>query len=339
MNTIFEIDAARRTPKYLQIVHSVTKSIKNGKLKKGDRILSINELSNEFFLSRDTVQKAYDMLEESGILIPIKGKGFYINRTDISTAYRVLLLFNRISNYKKQIYNAFIQTLGSKGVVDLKIHHSNAAIFESYIYSHLNEYDYFVIMPHFYENAEQAYNVIKRIPSDKLILLDKDVSYINSPYAAVFQDFQCDVRDALEMAIDLLKKYNKITLVFPKMVSYPYEIVIGFRSFCMEYNFSYRIINEINLNTEISNGEAFLLIEETDLVNLVKLGNSKKLKAGKDIGIMSFNETPLKEILLDGITVISTDHEKMGEMAARLILENRKEKIKNPFKLIVRKSL
>jgi DNA-binding LacI/PurR family transcriptional regulator len=81
------------------------------------------------------------------------------------------------------------------------------------------------------------------------------------------------------------------------------------------------------------------VIEETDLVNLIKNCKSKGLVVGKDIGIISYNETPLKEILLDGISVISTDHTMMGETAAKLILENRHEKIKNPFTLILRKSL
>ncbi len=65
----------------------------------------------------------------------------------------------------------------------------------------------------------------------------------------------------------------------------------------------------------------------------------KKLKIGKDVGIISYNETPLKEILLDGITVITTDHGFMGETAARLILNDSVEKIKNPFSFIRRKSL
>ena len=84
---------------------------------------------------------------------------------------------------------------------------------------------------------------------------------------------------------------------------------------------------------------AYIVIEETDLVNLIKNCKQNKFMVGKDVGIISCNETPLKEILLDGITVISTDHAKMGETAAKLILENKKEKIKNPFKLILRKSL
>jgi DNA-binding LacI/PurR family transcriptional regulator len=57
------------------------------------------------------------------------------------------------------------------------------------------------------------------------------------------------------------------------------------------------------------------------------------------VGIISYNDSPLKEILLDGITVMTTDHVKMGQTAAKFILDNSKEKIKNPFVLIKRKSL
>lgn len=339
MKTIYEIDSDRKTPKYLQIIDSINNSIKNGKLKKGDRLLSINELSNEFFLSRDTVQKAYDLLEKKGVILPVRGKGFYINRTDINTAYRILLLFNKISNYKKQIYNSFVQTMGSHSVIDLKIHYSNVRIFSNLLENHLHEYDYYVIMPHFYENTEEAYAIIRKIPTEKLLLLDKDISNLNTHYAAVYQDFKNDIGDALQTGLPLLKKYEKLVLVYPKLISYPYEIVVGFHSICMSLNLKYTIIPEVNPDTVVNPKEVYIIIEETDLVNLIKICRSKKWVVGKDIGIISYNETPLKEILLEGITVLSTDHAKMGETAARLILENKKEKIKNPFRLVIRKSL
>lgn len=57
------------------------------------------------------------------------------------------------------------------------------------------------------------------------------------------------------------------------------------------------------------------------------------------VACFCIDETPLKEILMEGISVLSTDHAKMGETAAKLILENKQEKIKNPFQLILRKSL
>jgi DNA-binding LacI/PurR family transcriptional regulator len=308
-------------------------------LKKGDHIFSINELSDEYLLSRDTVQKAYSLLRKKGVITAVKGKGFYINRTDITTPYRVLLIFNKISNYKKQIYNAFVQTMGDKAVVDLKIHHFSIQLFENLIADTINDYDYYVLMPHFYDDADEIYSILKKIPPDQLVILDKDLPYTYSKYAGVYQDFKNDIYNALESGLELLKKYNKIILVYPKIIPYPKEIITGFRSFCNGHNFPYEIINEIDSDTPVNKKEVYVVIEETDLVTLIKSCQTKGFKIGKDVGIISYNETPLKEILLDGITVISTDHHKMGETAARLILENRKEKIKNPFVLIQRKSL
>lgn len=107
----------------------------------------------------------------------------------------------------------------------------------------------------------------------------------------------------------------------------------------MQNSFKNELIGEVNSTTDVKKGDAFIVIEETDLSSLIKNCRTKGLKIGKDVGIISYNETPLKEVLLDGITVISTDHEKMGESAANLILSNSKESIKNPFVFIRRKSL
>ncbi len=326
-------------PKYLQIVNEITGAVRQGKLKRGDPIFSINEMSDEFYLSRDTVQKAYIMLRKKGVITAVKGKGFYINRTDVGTPGRILLIFNKISNYKKLIYNSFVQTMGNKAIVDLKIHNFDTQLFEQLITEHIDEYDYFVLMPHFNDAADDIYSIIKKIPVEKLIFLDKDLPFTFSKYASVCQDFKSDIFNALESGLHLIKKYKKIILVFPKTIPYPKEIITGFRSFCNSQNIAYEIVSEIDSETPVNKKEAYIVIEESDLVALIKICQFNKLEIGADVGIISYNETPLKEILMGGITVISTDHSKMGELAAKLILENRKEKIKNPFTLIERKSL
>lgn len=334
-----KIESDKKTPKYLQIVKAITSAIRQGNLKKGDAVFSINELSDEFMLSRDTVQKAYTILRKKGLITAVKGKGFYINRSDISTPFRILLLFNKISNYKRQIFNAFVETMGDKAVVDLKIHHFSTRLFESLVAEYIDEYDYFVLMPHFYDDTDEIYTIIKKIPSEKLIILDRELPHTYSKYAGVYQDFKNDIYYALESALLLIKKYKKLILVFPKQIPYPKEIITGFRSFCNSQNLPYCVIEEIRLDSVLSKKEAYVVIEESDLVTLIKCCQTAKLKIGKDIGIISYNDTPLKEILLDGITVVSTDHQQMGVSVAKLILENRKEKIKNPFVFIKRKSL
>jgi DNA-binding LacI/PurR family transcriptional regulator len=60
---------------------------------------------------------------------------------------------------------------------------------------------------------------------------------------------------------------------------------------------------------------------------------------GKDVGVISYNETPLKKIILSGITTISTDFEMMGRRVAEVILGKKVEHIEIPFTLNLRSSL
>lgn len=334
------IDTNSKVPVYLQIVDSIMAAVRDGDLRRDEQIPSINEFSEQYLLSRGTVEKAYKELRDKKVILSVKGKGYFIYRTDINMPLRVLLLFNKISNYKKQLYNAFVKTLGEGVFVDLHIHHSNVQLFDSLISNNLGDYDHYVIMPHFYEQAEKVLQIIRQIPESQLLLLDKDLPEITGKHAAVYQNFEKDIYEALYDALPSLKKYSSLVFVNPSsIVPYPPEIRKGFQYFCRMHDFDFSVMEGIEMNTPVKAGQAFIVIEETDLVHLVKICRQNNLTIGKEVGIVSYNETPLKEILLDGITVISTDHEQMGITAATMILEKSTERVKNPFKLILRRSL
>ena len=97
------------------------------------------------------------------------------------------------------------------------------------------------------------------------------------------------------------------------------------------------ILEEIYDDIILKKGDLFITIEESDLVSLVNQIREKEFSLGGDIGVISYNDTPLKELL--GITCISTDFRVMGETAARMILDKTKGKVKNPFNFIDRDSL
>jgi DNA-binding LacI/PurR family transcriptional regulator len=78
---------------------------------------------------------------------------------------------------------------------------------------------------------------------------------------------------------------------------------------------------------------------EDDLVNLIERIMHSGLELGKDTGVISYNETPVKKIILNGITTISTDFYQMGKMAAQLILNDERAHIEVPFILTLRNSL
>ena len=78
---------------------------------------------------------------------------------------------------------------------------------------------------------------------------------------------------------------------------------------------------------------------EADLVTLIKKVKDLGLKVGDQVGIISYNESPIKEILLDGITTMSTDFAAMGRRAAEMILKKEVGSVENAFQLRLRSSL
>lgn len=332
-----QFNPAEKTPKYKQIVQSIIADIERTVLKKDEQLPSISELSEEYYLARDTVEKAYRELKERGFITSVQGKGFYINGSG-NNKMRILLVFNKLSSYKKIIYYAFLKVLGNKATVDLQIHHYDAKIFAEIIERNLGKYNYYVVMPHFFPESEKvlALKVLEKIPSEELVLLDKYLPEYTKPCLSVYQDFEKDIFDALSELQDLLVKYHRMVLVFPSDANYPSEIVRGFRQFCVNFNKEF-IIKENAFNEVLTAGTAYLVVEETDLAELIKQTRQSNFTLGSEIGIISFNETTLKELL--EITVITTDFETMGRTAAALLLDKKQIKIKNPFYAIRRNSL
>ncbi len=64
-----------------------------------------------------------------------------------------------------------------------------------------------------------------------------------------------------------------------------------------------------------------------------------KLKVGSDIGIVSFNDTILKEVVAGGVTTITTDFNEMGRLLALSVLNRDRKTIKCPTYMIERASL
>ena len=341
-----KIDENSRIPKYRQLVDSVINNISNGNLKIDDKIPSINSLSEEFLLSRDTVEKAYQILNERKIITSIRGKGYYITRTKLISKVNILFLINKLSAYKMRIYNSFINTIGGNSHTDLHIYHCDNSLFVNLLEKNINAYDYYVIMPHFktddlkhISSTDEAIKAINMIPKNKLVLMDNNKLEIEGDFIEIYQDFENDIYNALKEGLPKISRYGKLILVYPENAVYPYprRILHGFRKFCVEHKIDFEILDEIFDDIILKKGDLFITIEENDLVSLVNQIRDKEFILGVEIGVISYNDTPLKELL--GITVISTDFKVMGETASRMILNKEKGKIKNPFNFIDRNSI
>lgn len=332
------IDEYSATPKYVQLTNSILSAIEAGHIRKDDILPSICDISNELEISRDTVEKAYRNLKNIGVLTSIPGRGFYILDTAFRQNLKVCLLFNKLSVYKKIVYDSFLSALGVGAATDLFIYNNDFSIFKNLLEDKIDRYSHFVIIPHFIEGKDHAYEVINTIPKQKLILLDKRIPGITGDYAGVYEDFENDIYKSLEEACSSLTKYHTLKLIFPANSYYPKEIVKGFSRFCQHYAFSYQVINDVS-DTQITEGEAYINLLEDDLVMLIERIQLSNLKIGEQVGIISYNEAPIKRVILNGITTISTDFARMGNLAANLILKNSREHIDVPFHLTLRDSL
>ncbi|MDR6786173.1 DNA-binding transcriptional regulator YhcF (GntR family) [Pedobacter africanus] len=332
------VDEYSSTPKYLQLTNSILSGIESGKIEQGYLLPSINELSYELDISRDTAEKGYKHLKKIGIVGSVPGKGYYIISTAFRRTLKIFLLFNKLSAHKKIIYDSFIKALGEHVAVDFYIYNNDFNLFKKLIANKKGDYSHYVIIPHFMEANDHVHEVINQIPKEKLVLLDKLVPGVSGEYAAVYENFENDIYNALEQAREHLSKYHTIKLIMPKRSYYPMEILKGFYRFCQQYAFAAKVVNQIQAE-EIAEGEVYINLMEDDLVILIERIINLKLELGKDIGVISYNETPLKKIILNGITTVSTDFRQMGEMTARLILDNAKDHLEVPFHLTLRASL
>ncbi|MBB5635283.1 DNA-binding transcriptional regulator YhcF (GntR family) [Pedobacter cryoconitis] len=332
------IDEYSATPKYLQLSDSIVEAIEDGKLNRNDILPSINELSCELEISRDTAEKGYKYLKKQGVILSVPGKGFYINNTEFKKKIKIFLLFNKLSFHKKIIYDAFVAALGEDALIDFYIYNNDFSIFKKLILNKRTEYSHYVIIPHFVEGGEEAYKIINTIPAEKLILLDKKVPGVTGNYSAVYENFEKDIYRALVQAREQLEKYHTIKLVFPQKSYFPGEIKEGFKRFCQQYAFNYFVVSNV-ANENIQAGEVYINLMEDDLVVLIEKIFSLDLKIGKDVGVISYNETPLKKILLNGITTISTDFKMMGTLAAEIIKSQNRQDQEAPFYLTLRPSI
>ena len=334
-----KIDEESITPKYLQIANSVLHAVEINAVTKNYLLPSINDLSYELEISRDTAEKALRYLKSLGVIGSVPGKGYFIANTDFKQTIKVFLLFNKLSAHKKIIYDSFAARLGGQAAIDFFIYNNNFSLFKKLMQKNKkNDYTHYVIIPHFLEGGDNANDVINEIEGGQLILLDKLISGINREYGAVYENFEQDIYRALREALPHLSKYQTLKIIFPEYTYHAIEILKGFHSFCSEYAFNHKVVRNIAEET-VSNGEVFINLMEDDLVVLLEKIQSTDLKVGKDVGIISYNETPWKRFILDGITTISTDFKKMGEMVAELVLNKSKDHLEVPFALTLRNSL
>jgi hypothetical protein len=207
-------------------------------------------------------------------------------------------------------------------------------LFEQVINDSIGRYNAFVVMN---SNNETFHEALGKIDDSRLLLLDLG-DFDKKGYSFVCQDFGPAVYQCLTSQKELFAKYSKAYLLFPKELEHPRITIRYFKKFCHDLRLECQVLEKTE-ELHIEPGCMYFLIRQKELIDLIKLCRNNSLVPGKDIGILAYNDTPVYEILENGITVISTDFSEMGRKAAHSIITREKVNEWVKTSIIVRNSL
>lgn len=332
----FEIDNHSSSTIYSQLAEFIISAIQSDNIKIGNRLLSVNEACREYNVSRDTVLAAYKLLQERNIVTSVPGKGFFVVGKNSTDTVRLYILFDAMNQYKETLYRSLLDNLGDKYEISIAFHYYNVDFFDTHVSNAIGIYDYYILMPHFKEDVTPT---IDKIPAERLLLLDAFPSNYTNNCAAVYQNFHSDSYEGLKSILEKLRRYEALHIIYNDKFQYmPSGYIEGAYRFSGEFKFPVYVEPGFDMNNICPN-HCYMAVSERDLAAIIKSITAKGLKIKEDIGLMSLDDTPLKEVLIGGITTLTTDFELMGRTAAELIKQGERRRIANPWRLHDRGSL
>lgn len=325
----FQIDRNSSVLKFQQLVDAIIDSISRNQLKEGDMLPSVNQIMKDCQLSRDTVFKAYAELKKRGVVESVPNRGYFVTRK----ITKVFLFLDTFKAYKEVLYHSFLKNLANNISVDLHFHHYNIDLFEKIITESVGKYSKYIVMNFDHEKVPV---IIDKIPEDQLLIIDWKI-HSTETKSVVFQNFGKSVFNCFNQNIDIINKYKEFVFFYPSFTYHSVETVEHFKKFCTENQIKHKVIFDLE-KFMIKPGSLYFLVSDRTLANFLDQCTEKGYEPGIEVGVISYNETPMKKYVKNGITVISTDFELMGKKAAEFVNTGLPIQFEVPTKLKIRSS-
>lgn len=329
-NFSFTVDNNSNVLKFQQLVDAITDSISQNQLKSGEMLPSVNQIMSECQLSRDTVFKAYAELKRRGVVESVPNRGYFV----VKTITKVFLFLDTFKAYKEVLYGSFLKNLPKNIGVDLHFHHYNIDVFEKIITDSLGKYSKYIIMNFDHPKVSQ---IIKIIPPEQLLIIDWKIN-VEETHSFVYQNFGESVYNCFKSNLEKFLKYKEFRLYYPEFTYHPKTTIEFFKRFCSDYKIKHSVIFD-EAKFKIEKECLYFLVSDRTLANFLDQCHEKGFEPGREVGVISYNETPMKKYVKNGIAVISTDFELMGKKAAEFVSTGNHVHYEVPTTLKLRSSL
>ena len=331
---IKELEGVTSFSKHEQLVQGVINAIDEKLIARGELLPSVNNMIHELGFARETIVKAYKELINRGIIESKNRLGYYVTNDDTNQHLRVALLLFAFDTFQETFYENLRNGLGDKIQLDVFFHHNNLLIFETIIANIKGKYGMYVVapIPH-----EKIVPVLEQLPMNKFLMVDRFLK-LKDKHSYIVQEFEESAYRVFSELSERIKKFEEFVFFFKPSTAEPSEVLSAFKRFVKDYGVKGTVRSEYVQGT-IEPGKVYFTIHNLELWAMLKDTKLKKLKLGKDLGILSHNDDNVKEIIFDGITTFSVDFALMGRKAAEFVLKRSEVQEVLPTMLLRRNSL
>jgi DNA-binding transcriptional regulator YhcF (GntR family) len=336
MDRIFqEIKKLADIPSYSKhdkFVQGIINAINDKVVAQDEMLPSVNTVIKELGLSRETIIKGYKDLISRGIVESKNRHGYFVANSNAEQTLNVALLMYNLDTFEEQFYRNFRHELGPNIRLNPYFHHGDMEIFETILTQIKGKYGMYVIAPIPHAKSKE---LLETIPRNKLLMFDR-YEPLDGDFNHITQEFgQSSYKVFSELAPKICKFNEMIFYHSPNSLD-PKEIVKSFKKFLKDFNIKGRIVDEYTLGS-VEKGKVYFTLDNFALWQIMRDCKSKNLVPGKDLGVLSHNDEPAKEI--SGITTFSADFSSMGKLAGQAILNKEKISLTVPMLLFERNTL
>ena len=293
--------------KHEQLVNGVINAIDDKLISQGTKLPSVNEMMKEFGYANKTIVKAYQELKDRGLVDSKNRLGYFVATEATYQTMKVALLLYAFHPFQENFYNAFKAELGENTHVDVFFHHSNIEVFETILGNIRGRYGMYVIAPIPHPKTKGILNSVSR---EKLLLVDR-YENLGGQFSHITQEFEIATYMALKKLAARLEAFQSITLFYKPDSDYPVEVLRAFQQFIKDYDIKGRVLEKYEAGS-LQKNQVYFTIGDSDLWRILKDCKQQQLQPGEDIGIISNNDGPAKEIIFDGITTFLPTLRKWG---------------------------
>ncbi|GEM_PF-208932 len=338
-----EIRPNNPEPPYKQIVSRIEYLAASGKLPPDTQLPSLAELSEQLNVSPETIKKSYALLKDKGKVYAKQGVGYFISGV-IRTKSRILMLIDGLDPWKSDVQKGLSDTLKHNSDLTIRLHNKDVDAFVDLLDTAIGSYDWYIVAPHFTLDRNKAAKLISalsRIPSGRLIIIDRKITGLEGNFGEIVQDFGNDAASTIKEMKPHLTHYSRAVILSPSAGLYSKEIREGLVQELSKLKMEVRTESSYH-SSMMALGTVFIVLGQTSgqiPFSILRDCERMGLKLGVAVGLVTYNDEPTNEFICGGISCLTSDFYKMGCLAGEMINSGQVSKIRNPFSIKLRNSL